>query len=167
MSSLRTAPGPPFRRSIVGTVLTGGRSAAAVDQRAGAAEGGGQAELELQVVRVAVGEGTAVDGGVRRCHQPGGEYVDHVVPGIIVLGAMSARPAPRWVCAPVTGVMDRFRTMPIRGAAVLVGHVVSSLLRNIVLLVLAVTWLATAAGLLAGSVESANALGFAVCSCPT
>jgi ABC-2 type transport system permease protein len=49
------------------------------------------------------------------------------------------------------------------GAAGLVGHVVSSLLRNIVLLVLAVTWLATAAGLLAGSVESANALGFAVC----
>jgi hypothetical protein len=51
--------------------------------------------------------------------------------------------------------MDRFRT---NGTAVLVGHVVCSLLRNIVLLVLAVTWLATAAGLLAGSVESANAL---------
>ncbi len=129
----------------------------------------------------------------------GGEYVDYVVPGIIVLCAMfgSAGTAVGVCTDKVTGVMDRFRTMPIRGAAVLVGHVVASLLRNLVatalviglaiaigfrpdatpvewsaaiaviaLVVLAVTWLAAAAGLLAGSVESANALGFAVMFLP-
>ena len=130
---------------------------------------------------------------------PGGEYVDYVVPGIIVLCAMfgSAGTAVGVCTDKVIGVMDRFRTMPIRGAAVLVGHVVASLLRNmvastlviglglaigfrpnatvvewvaaiavIVLVVLSVTWMATAAGLLAGSVESANALGFAVMFLP-
>ena len=65
---------------------------------------------------------------------PGGEYVDYVVPGIIVLCAMfgSAGTAVGVCTDKVTGVMDRFRTMPIRGAAVLVGHVVASLLRNMV-----------------------------------
>ena len=64
----------------------------------------------------------------------GGEYVDYVVPGIIVLCAMfgSAGTAVGVCTDKVTGVMDRFRTMPIRGAAVLVGHVVASLLRNLV-----------------------------------
>jgi ABC-2 type transport system permease protein len=129
----------------------------------------------------------------------GGDYVDYVVPGIIVLCAMfGAAGTAVGVCTDkVTGVMDRFRTMPVRGAAVLVGHVVASLLRNllasalvigfalaigfrpdagvvewvaavgvIALVVLAVTWLAAVAGLLAGSVEAANALGFAVMFLP-
>jgi ABC-2 type transport system permease protein len=129
----------------------------------------------------------------------GGDYVDYVVPGIIVLCAMfGAAGTAVGVCTDkVTGVMDRFRTMPIRGAAVLVGHVVASLLRNLVasalviglalaigfrpdagvvewvaavgviaLVVLAVTWLAAVAGLLARSVEAANALGFAVMFLP-
>jgi ABC-2 type transport system permease protein len=128
-----------------------------------------------------------------------GDYVDYVVPGIIVLCAMfGAAGTAVGVCTDkVAGVMDRFRTMPIRGAAVLVGHVVASLLRNLVasvlviglalaigfrpdarplewiaaggmmvIVVLAVTWLAAAAGLLAGSVESANALGFIVMFLP-
>jgi ABC-2 type transport system permease protein len=128
-----------------------------------------------------------------------GEYIDYVVPGIVVLCAMfGAAGTAVGVCTDkVAGVMDRFRTMPIRGASVLTGHVVASLLRNlvstamvvglaiaigfrpdatplewlaavgvIVLVVLAITWLATAAGLVAPTVESANALGFTVMFLP-
>ena len=63
-----------------------------------------------------------------------GEYIDYVVPGIIVLCAMfGAAGTAVGVCTDkVAGVMDRFRTMPIRGASVLTGHVVASLLRNLV-----------------------------------
>ena len=128
-----------------------------------------------------------------------GQYVDYVVPGIVVLCAMfGAAGTAVGVCTDkVAGVMDRFRTMPIRSASVLTGHVVASLLRNlvstamvvglaiaigfrpnatalewlaatgvIVLVVLAITWLATAAGLVAPTVESANALGFTVMFLP-
>jgi ABC-2 type transport system permease protein len=128
-----------------------------------------------------------------------GEYIDDVVPGIVVLCAIfGAAGTAVGVCTDkVAGVMDRFRTMPIRGASVLTGHVVASLLRNlvstamvvglaiaigfrpdatplewlaavgvIVLVVLAITWLATAAGLVAPTVESANALGFTVMFLP-
>ncbi len=128
-----------------------------------------------------------------------GDYVDYVVPGIIVLCAMfGAAGTAVGVCVDkVEGVMDRFRTMPIRGASVLTGHVVASLVRNLVstvlvfglaivigfrpdanalewlaaigviaLVILAITWLATAAGLIAPSVESANALGFTVMFLP-
>jgi ABC-2 type transport system permease protein len=129
----------------------------------------------------------------------GGEYVDFVVPGVIVLCAMFGSASTGvGVCADkVTGVMDRFRTMPIRSTAVLTGHVVASLLRNLVaallvlglalvigfrpdagplewaaavgviaLVVLAVTWLATWAGLLVPNVETASALTFVVMFLP-
>ena len=47
-----------------------------------------------------------------------GEYIDYVVPGIIVLCAMfGAAGTAVGVCTDkVTGVMDRFRTMPIGGS---------------------------------------------------
>jgi len=129
----------------------------------------------------------------------GGEYVDFVVPGVIVLCAMFGSASTGvGVCRDkVTGVMDRFRTMPIRSTAVLTGHVVASLLRNLVaallvlglalvigfrpdagplewaaavgviaLVVLAVTWLATWAGLLVPNVETASALTFVVMFLP-
>lgn len=65
---------------------------------------------------------------------PGGDYVDYVVPGIILLcvgfgAASTAIP----VAADVNGGMiDRFRSMPITGSAVLAGHVVASVARNAV-----------------------------------
>jgi ABC-2 type transport system permease protein len=75
----------------------------------------------------------------------GGRYVDYVVPGIILLcaGYGSATTAVSVNQDMTTGVIDRFRALPILGSAVLTGHVVASVLRNLVstLLVLGVALL--------------------------
>lgn len=65
---------------------------------------------------------------------PDGEYVNYVVPGIILLcaGFGAAGTAVSVNQDMTTGIIDRFRTMPIRGWAVLTGHVVASLVRNLV-----------------------------------
>ncbi|MBT2498302.1 ABC transporter permease [Agromyces sp. ISL-38] len=64
---------------------------------------------------------------------PSGGYVDYVVPGIILLcagfGASSTAIAVSRDMT--TGIIDRFRTMPLRSGAVLTGHVVASLARNL------------------------------------
>jgi ABC-2 type transport system permease protein len=65
--------------------------------------------------------------------EPGGDYVDYVVPGIILLcaGFGSATTAVA-VCEDMTnGVIDRFRSLPIPASSVLTGHVVASVLRNL------------------------------------
>ncbi|MEO8529440.1 MAG: ABC transporter permease [Pseudolysinimonas sp.] len=63
-----------------------------------------------------------------------GNYVQYVVPGIILLCAgFGASATGVSVNQDMTsGIIDRFRTMPIRGWAVLTGHVVASLVRNLV-----------------------------------
>lgn len=65
---------------------------------------------------------------------PGGRYVNYVVPGIILtcagFGASSTALA---VASDMkNGIVDRFRTMPLRASAVLTGHVIGSLVRNTV-----------------------------------
>ncbi len=64
---------------------------------------------------------------------PSGGYVDYVVPGIILLCAgFGASSTAVYVANDMrTGIIDRFRTMPLRASAVLTGHVVASLLRNL------------------------------------
>ncbi|MEU4804860.1 ABC transporter permease [Actinosynnema sp. NPDC023587] len=64
----------------------------------------------------------------------GGQYVDYVVPGIILLcaGYGAAGTAVGVNQDMTTGVIDRFRSLPIAGSAVLVGHVVASVARNVV-----------------------------------
>jgi ABC-2 type transport system permease protein len=64
---------------------------------------------------------------------PSGGYVDYVVPGIILLCAgFGAAHTAVYVAGDMqAGIIDRFRTMPLRASAVLTGHVVSSLLRNL------------------------------------
>jgi ABC-2 type transport system permease protein len=64
----------------------------------------------------------------------GGAYVDYVVPGIILLCAAygSATTAVGVTQDMTTGVIDRFRSLPIVSSAVLTGHVVASVLRNLV-----------------------------------
>jgi len=61
-------------------------------------------------------------------------YVDFVVPGIIILTAgYGASSTAVDVATDVHGgIIDRFRSMPIRPTGVLTGHVVASLLRNAV-----------------------------------
>jgi ABC-2 type transport system permease protein len=129
----------------------------------------------------------------------GGRYVDYVVPGIIVLcaGFGSAGTAVAVALDMTTGVVDRFRTLPISAAAVLTGHVTASVVRNVAstLLVLgvallagfrpvadplnwlaaaglllalmtAISWLAACFGLIARSVEAANAITFVAAFAP-
>lgn len=72
--------------------------------------------------------------------QTGGDYVDFVVPGIVLLcaGYGSAATAVT-VCEDMTqGVVDRFRSLPIVSSALLTGHVVATVLRNLVSTVLVV-----------------------------
>ena len=128
-----------------------------------------------------------------------GRYVDYVVPGIIVLcaGFGSAGTAVAVAMDMTSGVIDRFRTLPISSGAVLTGHVAASVARNVVsaLLVLgvaliagfrpttdplnwlaaagillavmvAISWIAAAFGLLVKSVEAANAITFVAAFAP-
>jgi ABC-2 type transport system permease protein len=75
----------------------------------------------------------------------GGEYVTYVVPGVILLcaGFGSATTAVTVSQDMTGGIVDRFRSMDVGGAAVLSGHVIASVARNLLstLLVLAVALL--------------------------
>lgn len=65
---------------------------------------------------------------------PSGGYVDYIVPGIILLCAgFGASSTALYVANDMkTGIIERFRTMPLRAGAVLTGHVVASLVRNLI-----------------------------------
>ncbi|WP_062993069.1 ABC transporter permease [Nocardia anaemiae] len=64
----------------------------------------------------------------------GGPYIDYIVPGIILLcaGFGSASTAVSLSTDLNDGIIDRFRTMAIARSSVLTGHVVESVLRNLV-----------------------------------
>jgi ABC-2 type transport system permease protein len=64
---------------------------------------------------------------------PGGGYIDYVIPGIIVLcSGFGASSVAVSVNRDMTGgAMRRFRSLPIPAATCLVGHVVASVLRNL------------------------------------
>lgn len=80
--------------------------------------------------------------------QTGTSYVDYVVPGLIVLcaGFGAGTTATSIAQDMDNGIVDRFRSMPITASSVVVGHVVASLLRNllatalVVVVGLAVGW---------------------------
>jgi ABC-2 type transport system permease protein len=87
-----------------------------------------------------------------------GDYVDYVVPGIILLcaGYGSATTALSVNQDMTTGVIDRFRSLPIASSGVLTGHVAASVLRNLVSTVLVL-----AVALLIGFHPHASALDWA------
>jgi ABC-2 type transport system permease protein len=62
-----------------------------------------------------------------------GNYITYVVPAILILcsGFGSAITAVTVAKDMKEGIIDRFRTMPIFGGSVLVGHVVASVVRNL------------------------------------
>lgn len=64
---------------------------------------------------------------------PTGEYLDYVVPGIILIcaGFGAASTAVGVSRDLTTGTINRLRTMPVPSATVLVGHTVASLARNL------------------------------------
>jgi ABC-2 type transport system permease protein len=84
---------------------------------------------------------------------PSGAYVDYVVPGIILTCAgFGASSTAVYVANDMrTGIIDRFRTMPLRSGAVLTGHVVASVLRNLI-----ATAIVIGVGVLVGFRPSAN-----------
>ena len=128
-----------------------------------------------------------------------GQYAQYVVPGLIVLcaGQGASTTAVAVATDMSSGIVDRFRSMPIASASVLTGHIVASLARNllatalvigvglgvgwhptagpaqwiaaaglIVLFILAISWLAAAAGLLFRTPEAANSVTFAIAFVP-
>lgn len=64
---------------------------------------------------------------------PGGDYLDYVVPGIVLTcaGFGAASTAVGVSQDMTTGTINRLRTMPVPSATVLVGHTVASLARNL------------------------------------
>jgi ABC-2 type transport system permease protein len=120
-------------------------------------------------------------------------YVNYLLPGILLITVASgvAYTALRLYTDVASGIFERFQSMPIARAAVLWGHVITSVIANLVSLVvvvavavaigfrssadvvawlavlgiivvftLALTWLAVAAGLAAGSPEGAGAFAY-------
>src|ERR1700684_903529 len=61
-------------------------------------------------------------------------YVDYVVPGVLLLCAVTGGSTTAvTVCQDMTGgIIDRFRSLDIPGTSVLAGHVPASLLRNVI-----------------------------------
>ncbi|HWE54682.1 MAG TPA: ABC transporter permease [Acidimicrobiales bacterium] len=84
-----------------------------------------------------------------------GTYVDYVVPGLIVLCAgFGAGTTAVAVATDMTnGMVDRIRSMPVGASALLVGHVIASLARNLV-----ATALVIGAGLAIGWRPSGTAM---------
>ena len=66
--------------------------------------------------------------------ETGTKYVTYVVPGVLILcTAFGSAMTAVSVCQDVHGgIVDRFRAMDVRGAALLAGHVTSSIVRNAV-----------------------------------
>ncbi|MGP0586175.1 ABC transporter permease [Paenibacillus timonensis] len=71
---------------------------------------------------------------------PSGNYVEYVVPGIILLcaGFGASGTAVKVAEDLSNGVIERFRTMPIQSMGVITGHVVASLFRNLIATVIVI-----------------------------
>ncbi|NYE75366.1 ABC-2 type transport system permease protein [Microlunatus parietis] len=89
--------------------------------------------------------------------ETGGDYINYVVPGIILTCAgFGASSTAVSVNTDMTeGIINRFRTMPLRASAVITGHAVASLLRNLV-----ATGVVFVVGLLIGFRPAAGPLGW-------
>lgn len=88
----------------------------------------------------------------------GTEYVDYVLPGILVLCACfgSSGTAIRVSEDMKGGIVDRFRSLDVGGTSILAGHVAASAVRNLLS-----TALVLGVGLLIGFRPSASAAGWA------
>ncbi|WP_084960252.1 ABC transporter permease [Thermoactinospora rubra] len=70
----------------------------------------------------------------------GPSYVDYVIAGVIVLSVTFNSPATAVAVANdlQNGIVERFKSMPMFGGAVLVGHVVAAVLRSLIAVVLVI-----------------------------
>lgn len=66
--------------------------------------------------------------------ETGTSYVNYVVPGLLLLCAgFGAGTTAVGVANDMSnGIVDRFRSMPISGSSVMVGHIVASIVRNLI-----------------------------------
>lgn len=71
---------------------------------------------------------------------PGVDYVTYIVPGVIVLcaGFGSSSVAVYVATDMRNGIVDRVRTMPVPAYGIVVGHIVASVLRNLVATVIVI-----------------------------
>ena len=116
----------------------------------------------ILLVLMTVAFGGAMDTG-------GVDYIDYVAPSIILLCAgYGASMTAASVTKDMTeGIVDRFRTMRVTSSAVLTGHVVVSVLRNLVsTLVVVATAFALGFRTDAGAAQWAGALGVLVLFVP-
>ncbi|GAB3386537.1 ABC transporter permease [Amycolatopsis echigonensis] len=88
---------------------------------------------------------------------PGMAYVDYLVPGLLAISiGFNSTTTVVGVAADLTqGLVERFRSMPMFGPAVLVGHVVAGMLRSLVSFVIMV-----AIGFAIGFRPGGSALGW-------
>lgn len=65
--------------------------------------------------------------------EAGGGYINYVMPGLLMMcaGFGAAQTAVGVSQDMKSGVIDRFRTLPIAGSTVLAGHVLASIVRNL------------------------------------
>lgn len=84
--------------------------------------------------------GGALGAGIGGEKTGGGEYIDYVAPGIILMAATSgALVTAVGVCTDMTeGIVKRFRTMSISRASFLTGHVVGSVIQTMCSIVLVI-----------------------------
>lgn len=77
-------------------------------------------------------------GAIETSLPPGVEYVDYLLPGILVqsVAFRASQTAVGLAEDLQRGVMDRFRSMPMSRAAVLTGRTAADLIRNVVVLLL-------------------------------
>jgi ABC-2 type transport system permease protein len=70
----------------------------------------------------------------------GGRYADYVVPGLIVLcaGFGAGTTAVAVATDMSSGIVDRFRSMPILSSSILAGHIAASLARNLIAIALVI-----------------------------
>lgn len=89
--------------------------------------------------------------------QTGGDYVTYVAPGVLLLcTAWGAAQTGVGVANDMsTGIVDRFRSMDVSGAALLGGHVMASIIKNITSTVVVI-----AVALLIGFRPEADVLGW-------
>ncbi|MEO6084494.1 MAG: ABC transporter permease [Umezawaea sp.] len=88
---------------------------------------------------------------------PGMAYIDYLLPGLVVVSiGFNSTTTVVGVASDLTqGLVERFRSMPMVGPAVLVGHVVAGVLRSLISLVVMV-----AVGLAIGFRPAGDVLGW-------
>jgi ABC-2 type transport system permease protein len=73
-------------------------------------------------------------GAIRGAIPGGGDYVDYVVPGVLLMcvGWAAGTTAVSVAQDVTTGIIDRFRSLDVGGQSLTTGHVVASVARNLV-----------------------------------